>query len=155
MHDYTRTMRLRWDIDPLRQRLGDCCFAAFARWSRMEHDATAYLGFKVLPEFRDERGKSMCMRYLEQRCTDGAHCARSHGKLRFDAESFMKSHLLVERKSFSLAVAQIWGPKFLWQYELYIEELFNAYSHELWLDYRTVRNLSPEIEFYHTCISIS
>ena len=143
-HNYTKDLRLRWNIYPLRKRVGDFMISLFMKWSRSidwniekEHKTR-----KKLNLFYDFHGNKLCLKHLHMKYCDidnFGNCRQkeSHLPMNIDYYDYEKSEFFIELRNILLISCELFGLNFVWQYEDYIEKLFFTLSFERILDERS------------------
>jgi hypothetical protein len=99
----------------------------FVHWARVGLDGTGKINdFSLV----DELGNKICSRYLNLKCQN-LRCSFSHGMICYLRSDLQRTHAYLEISDFIYFLSIIFGSKFIWKYEAYIEELFYAYSKDL------------------------
>lgn len=110
----------------------------FVRWARVGDDGAMVIDPSVF-QLRDDCGAVMCPRFLDSECPLTRGCELSHGALRLDAEDLCSQGGYFELCDLRFCVAAVFGARFQWRYEVYIDELFQALSDARTLMRREVR----------------
>jgi hypothetical protein len=80
-------------------------------------------------------------------CED-AFCSRSHKSVAYDRTELARLQAYLVYADFLHAVSVLFGPKFLWQYEAYMERLYDAYGADRKI---TVRRVRVSIFLHYFC----
>lgn len=127
-HDHTRSLRDAWRLGKMRTRQLPVVHFSFLRWS------TTRAGELALSRscFKDEVGKDLCLHLLGSgNCPLGNSCPYSHQPLQslgYPEHYPPASDLGLEYLQFLQTTYAVFGPKFVWQKELYLEALFDEYA---------------------------
>jgi hypothetical protein len=87
-----------------------------------------------------------CMGATE--CED-AFCSHSHKSVAYDRTELARLQAFLVYADFLHAVSVLFGPKFLWQYEAYMERLYDAYGADRKITVRRVRVSTSLATFVH------
>eukprot|EP01034_Spumella_vulgaris_P028198 gene28198-35014_t len=150
LHNFTQELRLSWKIFPRRASHINQVVVLFVRWSRIGAEGVRGLNETTFP-LLDCDGRAMCLRHMNRECpasealqnlliADGGRsspsspaaaaslCVASHGALRYDVEELCALDAYVELEDLLFFASVLFGPKFLWRYDVYIRELFVAFG---------------------------
>jgi hypothetical protein len=103
-HNYTKNLRFRWNIHPMRNKKGDFMIVLFLKWSRsFNWNIEKEINRKKLGVFHDIYGNLLCSRHLNMKRCDmdrGGNCllGKSHLAIDLDYFSFERSEFYVELK---------------------------------------------------------
>jgi hypothetical protein len=140
-------MRLAWKLFPGRSTHINQVVFLFVRWSRIGVEGVQGVDQALFP-LLDREGKPMCLRHMNRECpasdsldllqsTKGwtstaaaGMCRASHGELCYDVEELSVLDAYVELVDLMFFVSVLFGPKFIWTYEVYIRELFAAFGED-------------------------
>jgi hypothetical protein len=129
LHNYTRELRLSYRIFPLpRQRFYNKIIYLFLKWARIGREGLPQLSKY---EIKDKYNQLVCPYYLQLLCPlKEEACNYSHKQIFLNRKeiNLTKAYILYDELIFF--IGDIFNPKFIWKYEIYIKELFLAYSHE-------------------------
>lgn len=128
LHDYTRELRYNYKIFPFyRQKMINKIIYLFVRWSRVgKEGGEHYDGFV----YQDIYQQPICSAYLMLRCQLGNTCSQSHRMIYYDRMDLQLSKAYLCYDDLMAFISDIFGPKFIWKHEIFIQELFKAYSQE-------------------------
>ena len=123
LHNITRRKRDLWLIYPMRHHKHHVMVYAFYKWCMLEGGPTQSLG-----PYTDRFGESVCMGYQEGTCTSQNACRFKHAPIYVDPFVLETSQACLARKQFCIILVAIFGAKFFWEYEIYLDELMRAYG---------------------------
>jgi hypothetical protein len=129
LHNYTRELRLSYRIFPgHRQKVYNKIISLFLKWSRLGREGLPQLSDY---ELKDKYNVPICPYHLQLLCPlKDSVCNYSHKQIFLNRKeiNLTKAYLLYDE--FLFFVADIFHPKFIWKCELFLKELFHAYSYE-------------------------
>jgi len=127
-HNYTRDLRFSWRLGKMRCAYHDVMVYAFLRWST--NNAGEFALNKDI--YQDAHGNPLCRHWLETAsCPLRNSCPFSHKGLQFlGFREFYPSatEIGLELRQFLLCAYITFTPKFVWQKERFLEELFKEYA---------------------------
>lgn len=126
LHNFTRDMRMQWQLaPPPRDLMINMVLHLFVQWSRVD-DEGAYA-----PDFQleDQHGQPVCERHLLLQCGD-PHCRNSHAPILYSREDLASIGAYITHDDFMFFISKVFGPKFVWRNEVYINVLFDAFGVE-------------------------
>lgn len=124
LHNFTKKRRFRWNLYPLRGSKFKEVYYLYWKYSHLANGEQNYDG--VFP-IVDSQQKLICSSHLLGEC-QGLHCEGSHEEPNFLLEDVSLSQMRLEYPAFFIIGSRIFGPIYMWQYERYIEELFQGYA---------------------------
>ena len=147
LHNFTKDLRLHFQIfPPPRRPLINKIISIFLSYCRIGMLGNGNLKDVVL---RDQFYQPICQPYLWCRCVIGKNCTDSHLDIDYDRYDIHVTGAYLVYDTFMYFVSEIYGPKFIWKYELFIQALFQAYSHEEMIILRKVTIFSCiEVVFF-------
>ena len=135
LHDLTRTRRAHWMLYPMRHYVRDHILHMFLKYSRMKGGLSCLDGGFQL---KDNQQQLICKRHLELRC-EGRGCMFSHQATVTKPAEIVAQESYLEHMSFLVAANQVFGTKFVWKVEKFLEVLFERYSTVVPLIHRVVK----------------
>ena len=134
LHDFTRKLRSTWILTGMRSKSYDTMVYAYMKWCKNEIGVSDLL--KQTP-LVDEKNRNICIAHLELRCRD-KYCVQSHALAMYDTKALSLSTLMLDLECVCSCISFVFSPCFLWQYEVYIQELFLFYAVSVKIIRRTV-----------------
>ena len=125
LHNITRDLRMRWALHPMEISRFPSSLYAFVKYARVTegYSVLQHMGGELLDTF----GHPFCKRYLSLACED-KFCHRSHSGLDLDFDLISNADGFLEYSDYFVVVNEAFGAHFVWQYELFLEELFHCYA---------------------------
>ena len=153
LHNFTKDLRLHFHIfPPLRRVLINKIISLFLAYCRIGMHGTSNLKEVVL---KDQYYRPICHPYLWCRCVIGKNCTDSHLDIEYDRYDIHVTGAYLVYDTFMYFVSEIYGPKFIWKLELFIQELFNAYAVEELITLRKVSIYVVDIELHSIKIKLN
>jgi hypothetical protein len=138
LHNFTRELRLTYRIFPLERRpIYNKIISLFLKWARVGKDGMPTLANY---EIKDKYNQSICKYHLQLLChLTSNNCNASHHEIFINRKELEMSGAYIVEDELMFFIAEIFQPKMLWKLEVFIKELFQAYSHVEWTLYRKVQ----------------
>lgn len=135
-HNLTRDVRLSWKAFPKnRKQLLNTVNMLFINWARIGEEGIKINNFPLV----DKNNIPICRRFLFNQCTTNKKlCNLLHADLHFDKEELKYMYAYIIYDDYNYFLSYLYGPKFVWKYELYLSELFHGYSVDKDIFFRTV-----------------
>lgn len=151
LHNFTKDLRLHFHIfPPPRRPIINKILSLFLTYCRIGTNGTSNLKDVVL---HDQYYRPICKPCLWCRCVV-KNCPDSHLDIDYDRFDIHITDAYLVFDTFMYFVSEIYGPKFIWKYELFIEALFQAYGKEDLVTFRKVRLVMNLAEKYIHFIKI-
>lgn len=139
LHNFTRELRLTYRIFPsYRQKQYNKLIYLFFNYSRVGKEGLPQLSNI---ELKDKYNCKICPYYLQLLCPlNELTCNYSHNIIYIHRKEINETNAYICYNELIYFISQIFHPKFIWQNEIYIKELFHAFSYEENIVIRQVRD---------------
>lgn len=129
LHNFTRELRLTYRIFPLyRQKQYNKLVYLFFHCSRVGKEGLPQLAGV---ELKDKYNQKVCPYHLQLLCPlKPEACNFSHEMVFIHRKEVNYTGAYICYDEFMYFVGQVFHPKFIWKNEVYMKELFHAFSYE-------------------------
>lgn len=127
LHDFTRELRLCYRLFPPERRITlNKVLHLFTRWARLNPDGSDNLKDRV---FHDAMHRTICPYHMKLQCRlANGQCPDSHGDIVYDRTDLQQTGAYLIYDDFMFVVSELFGPKLIYQFEVHLQALFQAYS---------------------------
>ncbi len=126
LHNFTRRRRFNWKINPMRHEKFNSAIYLFWKYGKRRSGEAEH------HQFYDVHGSLVCERNLQGLCTGEKTCGMSHQSIHIDDyDEWKKVEIYLDIDGYFTVINSLFGAKFLWQCERYLDELFRAHSIEV------------------------
>lgn len=127
LHDFTRELRMNFLVFPRQRRLMlNKVLSLFIRWARLNPDGSDNLKDRV---FTDAMHRPICRYHMRLQCQlPLGQCPDSHDDVVYDRTDLQQTSAYLIYDDFMFMVSDLFGATFIYQFEVYLQALFQAYS---------------------------